>query len=600
MKYLGLLFLLIICLSLPSSAQAATYYSSATGSGTTCSIGSPCDLQAGLDKLAAGDTLLVRSIGGTYNGKFTISTSGSSGSRITIQAYPSEWPLIDGFLSTTLNGAINSSTTTIVLTSGVGFPNGFVITFHDGTEGSEEQVMLGGKSGNTYSSCTRAWNGTTAVSHSNGATIILGGNQFDVSGSFLTFKNLTITNTDPTRIQTPANSQNAPHLRGESFFNTGDNNQFINCVVSNMQDGIFNGPAASGPEIYGCLFYNNGYVAGGAYNGHGLYLIHEDGAATANVKENIIFNNSNHGIKGDSQNGSTINIFNEGNISFNTGAWTNGSSRNFNILMSTNNGTASGITVKDNFTFHPDGKNGTNLKLNMSGGSLSVTGNWIAHGIPVDIANSTPLTFTGNNVRGTNNSGGGNNTIILHIPAASPSTTWNSNSYFNSITSGLGYYFDTGSSNLSFSQWKTNSGFDGSTTETLSAPGSNWTFARANIYDANRANAIVYNWTGGTTATVSVAGVFNNGDTIAIHVAEEGTFPAGTPTSSVVVSGGNITVPMNGTSVVSQVGSDGSIIVTPITMRPTFAAFVLYRTAQVAVGSTVSGKATLSGKAKIN
>src|ERR1041385_6791687 len=51
---------------LPKAAQAATYYVAKTGGGTTCSQASPCaTIAAGLNKLAAGDTLSVGD--GTYN-----------------------------------------------------------------------------------------------------------------------------------------------------------------------------------------------------------------------------------------------------------------------------------------------------------------------------------------------------------------------------------------------------------------------------------------------------------------------------------------------------------------------------------------------------
>jgi hypothetical protein len=49
----------------PPLAQAATYYLSPSGSGSTCSRAAPCrSFATGLGKLSPGDTLLLR--GGTY------------------------------------------------------------------------------------------------------------------------------------------------------------------------------------------------------------------------------------------------------------------------------------------------------------------------------------------------------------------------------------------------------------------------------------------------------------------------------------------------------------------------------------------------------
>jgi hypothetical protein len=70
-------------------------------------------------------------------------------------------------LTTTLNGAINASTTTIVLTSVVNFPS----TGTNHIQIGSEEVSYTGISGNTLTGVTRGARGTTAASHSDGATI---------------------------------------------------------------------------------------------------------------------------------------------------------------------------------------------------------------------------------------------------------------------------------------------------------------------------------------------------------------------------------------------------------------------------------------------
>ena len=70
-------------------------------------------------------------------------------------------------LTTTLNGAINSSTTTIVLTSVVNFPTTGTNQILIGTE----EISYTGISGNTLTGVTRGVRNTTAASHSDGATI---------------------------------------------------------------------------------------------------------------------------------------------------------------------------------------------------------------------------------------------------------------------------------------------------------------------------------------------------------------------------------------------------------------------------------------------
>jgi hypothetical protein len=588
-------------LLLAGTSLATDRYASATGSGSTCSSGTPCSFNTAVAASSAGDTVFLLDDGGTFNGKFTVSVSGSSGNRITIRAASGELPVFDGYVTTQLNGGINNSTTTVVVDDASKMEVGQVITLHDGTEGTEEQMQIGGISTNTLT-VTRAWNGTSAVTHSDNAVVVLGGDQILVSGSYITFRGLEVKNTDPTRIQTPPNSQNAPHLRGEGFFILGDFVEIQNCSIHDNQDGVFNSASAVGTKIEYCVIYNNGYVAGGAYNGHGIYAIHEDVSQIFTIIGNIIFNNSNHGIKGDSQNGDTVNITCQYNISFNSGCWANTDTRNFNLLMSSNNGVAEDLIIDTNYLFHPAGKNGTNLKVGLgdTGGTTTITNNDTAYGVAWAVQDYSPLTVSGNRIVGDDNTGGGNSTMILYDPVASPSVSWNLNSYFNLITDAKGYYPTNGSSSSTFAQWKTATSFDAGSTESTSLPVSNWEGARVNAYDSNLAFARVFNWTGGTTAAVTTA-MFTNGDTIAVHIAEEGTWPSGSPATSVTVSAGTVTVPMNGSTVVAQIGQDGSTIITPTTMRSAFAAFILVRTAQAPTNrGAMSGKATISGKAVIN
>jgi len=70
-------------------------------------------------------------------------------------------------LTTTLNGGIDASTTTIVLTSVVNFPSTGTNFIRIGTE----DISYTGISTNTLTGVTRGARGTTAASHSNGATI---------------------------------------------------------------------------------------------------------------------------------------------------------------------------------------------------------------------------------------------------------------------------------------------------------------------------------------------------------------------------------------------------------------------------------------------
>src|SRR6266851_3001697 len=432
------------------------------------SITNPWNLQTALNqrlRVVPGATIYLR--GGTYFGKFSSNLTGLSALPITVRSYPGEWAKIDGYATTTLNGAIDPSTGSITLADAANFPSGTAVSIADQSDPSnEEQIQLNNKSGNTFTGCLRGWNSTIPQSHSSGVQVVVGGNQLTIYGDNTVWQNLEIKNSDPIRIQSSANSQNSPHLRGEGFFNVGKFNKFINCIIHDVQDGFFNGANGTGTSVYGCFIFNNGYVAGGAYNGHGMYMIHSDLAAIANIKENMVFNNNSMGIMGDSQNGNAVNIWSEGNVLFNSGSWTQSSSRSFNLLMASNNGIADAITVKDNFMWHPAGINGSNLVAGLGGaqnGAVTVTGNYLAGGIPLTVNNWTTIAVSGNTFYGANNTGGGNSTMVLYL-SAGPTVNWNNNSSYNLITGATGYFPGAGSSSSTFSQWKSATGFDANST----------------------------------------------------------------------------------------------------------------------------------------
>ena len=88
-----------------SEAASCTKYASNSGSGSTCSLGSPCSATYAFANAVAGDVWCFR--GGTYNvpqrnfgdsygAYYMPAHSGTSSSWITFQAYPSETPLFDG------------------------------------------------------------------------------------------------------------------------------------------------------------------------------------------------------------------------------------------------------------------------------------------------------------------------------------------------------------------------------------------------------------------------------------------------------------------------------------------------------------------------
>lgn len=88
-----------------------------------------------------------------------------------------EWILKDydgGAVSTTLNGAISGAVTSIVVTSGVGLPDGtggpYVIVVERGLA-TEEKILIDTRSGNTLTVQQRGYDGTVAQAHVDLSTV---------------------------------------------------------------------------------------------------------------------------------------------------------------------------------------------------------------------------------------------------------------------------------------------------------------------------------------------------------------------------------------------------------------------------------------------
>lgn len=72
-----------------------TYYASPTGSGSACTLASPCSLQFAVNQAAAGETVLLR--GGIYaTGEIDLPRSGAAGAPIILRSYKGEEAVLDG------------------------------------------------------------------------------------------------------------------------------------------------------------------------------------------------------------------------------------------------------------------------------------------------------------------------------------------------------------------------------------------------------------------------------------------------------------------------------------------------------------------------
>jgi len=539
------------------------YYASPTGLATNDgSIGSPWSLQKALinDAQTSGDILYLRD--GTYLGKYQSTLDGG-----TVLPYPGETPIIDGYYTTTLNGAIDASQTSFALTSAVeilaGSPGVTSIWIDD------EIIHTYGKSGNTITQAIRGYGGTTAASHANGATVKLVGNQLEVWGTNTTYQNFEITTSLPNRtgiyqIQ-----------RGSGVVEIGTGNSFINLISHDNVVGIFTGSATNNTLIYGCLLYNNGVVSDIAYGGtepRGLNLYLENTSGYSRVWEVLELNSFVNGGQYFGQTASYVGGDTKGSVFANAGAPVRNvypSSYYRQLIVGTNSVEIPSVSIDHSYFWQPNLGTAINLAFGYGAGiaSGSVTNSVIVGTIMGCEFSPTTGTFT-NNIVDVNYGAGS-----VTLKSVGLSNTIDNNLYYHvDGVSGWFYYGAPGHSTVSFTQWKIDSGYDSSSTASASAM-PDTVYVRPNDYQIGRAHIIVYAQSAPTSINVDLATTgLTDGQDYTIKNAFDyfgtavatGTYDAGSTT---------ISLPLNGAA--TNVATPTGLAYTAPTTAPNFAAFVV-------------------------
>ncbi len=299
---------------------------------------------------------------------------------------------------------------------------------------------------------------------------------------------------------------------------SSSNVKFINMVVHDVQAMGFGWwQALTNSEIYGSLIYFNGT---GKLD-HGVYVHNVSG--TKYLTNNLIFDNASHGIHGyaETADKGLNNLVLEGNTLFDNGSL--GGTFKRNILLGGLT-PANNPVIRNNHTYYP-GSAGESLNLGYSAGSsgAQVSNNYFAGGAFELGGGYTNLTMSGN-------------------------TTYAPGGFIG---------FSTGS-------------FAGNTW-TSTKPSGVQVFVQPNQYETNRANLTIYNWSQGSTVTISAASLsgvaLQAGHTYELHNAQNfyGDVVSG------VYNGSSIVVPMTGHSVAQPAGGYSQ----PASTFPEFGAFIL-------------------------
>lgn len=342
-----------------------------------------------------------------------------------------------------------------------------------------------------------------------------------VYGGYVTFWGFEIMNSDPQRTTFQDGPWPNTMHRGAGVIARGTNLKFINLVFHDLLYGAGVWIESVETEVYGSLFYFNGWQGSDGSHGHGIYTQNDTG--TRLLRENILFNQFRFGIQAYGSSTAFVdNLTLEGNVLFNNGiVGANGFERD--ILIGGQ--LAHHPVLNENYTY-----GGAHTFLGYGDGCQGgiVTNNYFVGRDPLILEDCTPA-MSGNALWG----------LEGHLSgySALPAAQYPNNTYFSA------------------------------------RPTTNFVNVRKNLYEPGRGHVVIYNWTRQPVVSIDLSPIgLALGDAYEIRDAQNF---FGSPVATGIYDGLAVGMPMTGLALTDPVGT---LPVLPPHTAPEFGVFVVLRT----------------------
>jgi hypothetical protein len=329
------------------------------------------------------------------------------------------------------------------------------------------------------------------------------------SGSGLTLQGLEIFNSNA------VTRTNAAAILGPGLNLTGVGGKAINLIVHDVgAPGIWMPIGATNSEVTGCVMWGIGlYQIDDGYSGSARGPIFYGQCNGANgdtrlIRDNIVSKSFTEGIKAYGESASAEGFTYQDNIAF----W----NAMDGYLLDTTSQAVTNFTMLGNVSYLNAydrlGETEITRKSALIAGNTFI-GDSTPYRKALSVHGWTNVTMTNNIfVDVTTNSAGWPNaadTLVfaqLYTTNAVQSYTVNANQ-FRGGTDTYGHWYTNGSVRLLWNEWKTLNNFDSSGSWSNTMPTANVVTVKANPYEAGRANIVVINWQGATTASASLANI---------------------------------------------------------------------------------------------
>ena len=434
---------------------------------------------------------------------------------------------------------------------------GDTVWLHGGTYRGAFVATVAGAPGKPV--VIREYPGERAILDVAGATsTTFRGDAFIVKGSWTVWWGFEMINSDPNR---------NTNTRANMIINNAPNTKFVNLVVHDGGIGFYSWAQQSNVEVYGSIFYNNGWQGPAQGGGHALYLKSDAGPLV--IKDNILFNQFGYGAQVYSEpgDGGLANITMDGNVSFNNGSVSTqyATSGNANILFGGVVPIQNGRAV-NNMTYFSPGYGVYNLVMgfeNYSNAAMTLQNNYAVGGTYVlSVGRWNQLTAKDNRLFGTSRVMQLKDTVLSGF-------VWSTNTYQRDPLAAAWQYKGA---DYGFSTWTLKTGLGLTDVTVPVTPTNAQVFVRPNAYEAGRATVVVYNWGRGSSVNVDLGNVLPAGSTYEVRNVQD---LFGAPVASGTFSGASISIPMGGVSPPSPIG--GAAHAPPRT-GPDFDVFIVRQT----------------------
>jgi hypothetical protein len=300
--------------------------------------------------------------------------------------------------------------------------------------------------------------------------------------------------------------------RATGIYVGGDHITLANLVVHDVGVGISGGQMRDDDtqegtdiELYGTLFFNNGFLGEDRGHGHHVYLTNRDGVVR--IEENVLFYAYGFGVHNYSYSDSNYvrNMELVGNVWFLNGV-PGGELSDGCMIGHDGTHVVSGVTLRENFGWAMSlGDRDVRLGWDTPNEDASLVDNYLV-GMTIFQNEWTGISMSGNTFIGA---------LEGVEPSAHPDNT----------------YLDA-------------------------TPATNHVVVRPNRYEPGRAHIIAYNWEGLETVSVDPGAIMSAGTDFIVRNAQDF---YGDAVVSGTYEGGAISIPMTGLSVAQPIGDPGAI-----------------------------------------